>query len=418
MPLHRITNRPAGRAQNIRLPALLAFAILVASGQPGIAQTGSTGALSALEFDEIDHVYTTDAVPPPGSFQQSVALVTPQAPQQAPPQAPPKNRGVFGALSAASSVVGGASSVVASSGEIGRALKVADTAARLAPIANAMGLAGSRRFDALLQAYVLPRVSPTGAVMLQGFLSAQAEYKNRFGSPRTDSSPAAPAAAPLEPYAKGALRHYTLASNGWVRIDDPTTKTIVIIKPDAGKAFTLDPGAQTVRTTEYAHSIPVDGTVNQTASGTASFDDQVEPLGQPAIDGVPVTGYRTRSTIPVTDGGSPCPDTTITSPRSASFHRHRTPSPAANVSPAAQTSDARPCEPKAIAKHTGSQVPSDQLVLYQANTIDKRSAGGGDHYTIVIERGNFREQTTADARTFDIPAGFRQVARRNDEAAT
>jgi len=374
----------------------------------GVARTaeaqGASG-LAAIEFDEIDHVYTTGAVPPPGSFRQNAGqVVQPPASEQ-----PKKNRGILAALGAAGNVLGGASSGVASSGEIGRVLRISDSVARVVPIANAMGLAGARKFDALVQTYVLARVSPTGAVLLQGFLAAQADYKSRFPSTRS-AAPQGPPPAELEPYAKGALRHYTIASNGWVRIDDPATKTIVIIKPDAGKSYVVDTSANTVRVSDYAR--PATGADAGVAGGTgsAAFADQVESLGPTTLDGVSTIGFRTRSTIRVAGAGTTCPDTTITSTRVEYFAPYHVSSDAANTVPAAQAPDSGGCAPKTSARHGGAKIPADQLVMYQANTIDKQTSAGEDHYTMVIERGNLREQTHADPATFEVPPNVRQVA--------
>jgi len=228
--------------------SLLALVVGAAAGGPAAPASGAT--LGALEFDEIDHVYTTEAVPPPGTFRQDAGLVSAQAAAPAPtPEPPRRNSSIFGALSTAGTVLGAASSVVTSSGELGHALNIADGVARLAPLTTAMGMAGGRQFGALLQTYMLPRVSPTGAVMLQGFLSAQAEYKAHFGS--RGPAPQAPSPQQLAPYAKGTIRHYTVAANGWVRVDDPNTKMALIIKPDIGKTYVVDAGSQSVHVGSY-----------------------------------------------------------------------------------------------------------------------------------------------------------------------
>jgi hypothetical protein len=168
-----------------RTTVSLALVCALASclGCPGGAATEIT-APSVIAFDEIDHVYTTENVPPPGSFERDAGQVAPSALAAA---APNKSRGIFGALSAASTMLGGASSVVASSGELGRTIGIADNVMKLAPLTNALGMAGNRRFDALLQTYLLPRVSPSGAIMLSGFLSAQADYNAHFPSARSRS---------------------------------------------------------------------------------------------------------------------------------------------------------------------------------------------------------------------------------------
>jgi hypothetical protein len=388
-----------------RVPvAILALVVAVAGG-PGIPASGA--ALTALEFDEIDHVYTTEAVPQPGTFRQDAGLVSAQTAATAPTTEAPRKRSIFDALGSASTVLGNASSVVGSSGELGRALGIADGVARLAPLTTAMGMAGGRRFDTLLQTYVLPRVSPTGAVMLQGFLSAQADYKTHFGA----RSPGPQAAPPpqLAPYAKGTIRHYTVAANGWVRIDDPSTKISLIIKPDQGKTYVIDGGSQSVHVTTTARASTASTAASGT-SGTAAIDDRVEQLGQTTLDGIPTSGFRTRSTMSVVAGATgTCPDATIVSTRVEYFSGYTIGADAANASPLAHTADASGCDPTSSVKHTGSNVPADRLLLYLANTVEKKTSAGSDRYTVVIERGNLQERTAAAASVFEIPAGFHQV---------
>jgi hypothetical protein len=385
--------------------AILALVVAAAAGGPAAPASGA--ALGALEFDEIDHVYTTEAVPPPGTFRQDAGLVSAQpAAQAAAPEPPRKKNSIFGALSAASTVLGGASSVVASSGELGRALNITDGVARLAPLTTAMGMAGARQFDVLLQTYMLPRVSPTGAVMLQGFLSAQSDYKAHFGS--RGPGPQAPPPEQLAPYAKGTIRHYTVAANGWVRVDDPNNKMALIIKPDVGKTYIVDAGSQTVHVGTYEAASAAGGASAGTA-GTATVDDRVEALGQTTLDGIPAAGFRTRSTMNVAGAGGTCPDATIVSTRLEYFSGYQIGAGTANTSPLAQTGDASGCDPKSSVKHLGSKVPADRLLMYQANTVEKKTATGTDKYTVVIERGNLQERSAADPSAFDVPAGFRRV---------
>jgi hypothetical protein len=364
-----------------------------------VLTTGAAPAgIAIVEFDEIDHVYTTETVPPPGSFQQDAVLVASAAPQQA-AAAPKKPSGVFAVLSNASTVLTGAGSVVAASGEIGRTLQIADSVASVAPIATAMGMAGGKQFDLLLQTYELPRVSPTGAVMLDGFLAAQAELKNRF--PRAQN---APPAEQLVPYAKGALRHYIVAANGWVRINDPATKTVTIIKPDAGKSYVLDGAARTYRASDYAAGTDA----RPTPGATAAVEDAVQSLGIATLDGVATAGFKTHSTMRVVSTGAACTASTISSTRVEYFAPYRIVSGAANQSPAGQRqSDG--CEPAATVKHIGGSVPADQLVMYTSNTVERTTASGTDRYTIVIERGNVQEKISGDQSPFEIPAGYRQI---------
>jgi hypothetical protein len=379
--------------------AIVLTLVLSAGVAPASAADPAPATLAIVEFDEIDHIYTTEAVPPPGSFQQDAALVAPSVPVKSAAAAPQKASGVFAALTNASTILNGAGSVVAASGEIARTLQIADDVAKVAPIATAMGMAGGKRFDTLLQTYMLPRVSPTGAVMLDGFLAAQAELKNRF--PRAQN---APPAEQLVPYAKGALRHYTVAANGWVRINDPATKTITIIKPDAGKSYVLDGAARTYHASDFVR----DADTRATSGATAAVEDTVQSLGIATLDGVTTAGFKTHSTMRVVSEGTTCTAATISSTRVEYFAPYRVAPGAANRSPAGQRQSGG-CEPAATVKHAGGIVPADQLVMYSANTVEKTTASGTDRYTMVIERGNVQERVSGDGSPFEIPAGYRQT---------
>lgn len=383
-----------------RIAHAVVLAVALSAGIVSVSAAGATpGGLAVVEFDEIDHIYTTEVVPPPGSFQQDAALVAPAPPpQQA--AAPKKPSGVFGALSTASTVLGGATAVIGASGEIARTLRIADDVAKVTPIATAMGMVGGKQFDLLLKTYTLPRVSPTGAVMLDGFLAAQAELKNRF--PRAQG---APPPEQLVPYAKGQLRHYTVAANGWVRINDPSTKTILIIKPDAGKSYVLDGAARTYHASDYTRDTAADAT---SANSTAAVSDRVEALGAATLDGVTTAGFRTRSSLKLAADGTNCTAATITSTRVEYFAPYRIASGAANSSPVGQRQGSG-CEPAATVTHAGGKVPADQLIMYTANTVEKTTTAGSERYTMVIERGNLTERVSADGSPFEIPSGYRQT---------
>lgn len=393
--------------RRLRTARAVVLAVALSAGvAPVSAAVSASTSLAIVEFDEIDHVYTTETVPSPGSFQQDAVLVAPASPPaQAAAAAPRKPSGVFGALSNASAILGGAGSVIAASGEIARTLRIADDVARVSPIATAMGMAGGKQFDLLLKTYTLPRVSPTGAVMLDGFLAAQGEMKNRF--PRAQG---APPPEQLVPYAKGSLRHYVVAANGWVRINDPATKTIVIIKPDAGKSYVLDGVARTYHASDYANDAAPGGPAagGPAAGSRAAVSDRVESLGMATLDGIATVGFRTRSSMRLTSDGATCTAATITSTRVEYFAPYRIPSGAANSSPVSQRQTSG-CEPAVTVNHAGGIVPTDQLVIYTANTVEKTTDSGSERYTMVIERGNLTERVSADGSPFEIPSGYRQT---------
>jgi hypothetical protein len=103
-----------------------------------------------------------------------------------------------------------------------------------------------------------------------------------------------------------------------------------------------------------------------------------------------------------------CAAATITSTRIEYFAPYRLTFRAANESPGGQRLSGG-CDPTVSVKHAGSTVPADQLVVYQANTVEKTTAAGSERYTMVIERGNLAERTSADSSLFEIPSGYRQT---------
>lgn len=160
----------------------------------------------------------------------------------------------------------------------------------------------------------------------------------------------------------------------------------------------------------YARSAPPAESAGDGKSGTAAIDDRIEPIGQTTFGGIAATGFRTRSTMRASGAGTSCAHSTITSTRIEYFAPYRIASDAANALPATQTADAGGCQPASSVAHTGTTIPNDRLLIYQANTIDKNTPTGADRYTIVIEHGNFLELSSAATSAFDIPADFQQVA--------
>lgn len=396
------------RCSQIAAATLACVAVVSATAQRSAA-TAEVTTPSVISFDEIDHVYTNGAIPQLGSFADDAAAIAPAAAAAGAPAAPKRSR-FLDALSGASVVLSGAASVVSSSGEIGRLLGVADAVGRIVPIADGMGLAGSRRFDTLLQTYLLPRVSPTGTVLLANFLSAQNDFKSRFPNQRA-AAPQNPAPERLVAYARGMLRHYTIGANGWVRIDEPGGTTTLIVKPDLGKSYLLDSKSRSVRTADYG--LPETGAAaNGTVSnGSAAVVERVESLGEVAVDGITAAGFKTLASVRISGGDGRCAGAILKSTRVEYFAPLRIASDAANVSPAARAATGGGCEPTGHVSRNGAKVPVNRLLLYQANTVDRSGPSGTDRYTLVIERGNLRELSSAAGSAFDIPSEYRSVAR-------
>jgi len=217
--------------------------------------------------DDIDHVYTNGNT------------------------AAPKRSRFFDTLSGASGIFSGVARSAVSS--------VLPTAlGRSSPIANGMGLAGSRRFDTLLQTYLLPRVSPTGTVLPSDFLNAQNEFKNSFPNARTRVGQQ-PAPERLVSYARGTLRYYTIGANGWVRIEEPGGATTLIVKLDLGKTYLMDPVSRSVRIGAYGRPEAASASTAAASDGTAAVVERVESLGEADVDGVISAGFKTHANVHV-----------------------------------------------------------------------------------------------------------------------
>lgn len=165
-----------------------------------------------------------------------------------------------------------------------------------------MGLAGSRRFDTLLQTYLLPRVSPTGTVLPSDFLNAQNEFKNSFPNARTYARTRVgqqPAPERLVSYARETLRYYTIGANGWVRIEEPGGATTLIVKLDLGKTYLMDPVSRSVRIGAYGRPEAASASTAAASDGTAAVVERVESLGEADVDGVISAGFKTPASVHV-----------------------------------------------------------------------------------------------------------------------
>ena len=366
-----------------------------------------------VTFDEIDHVYASGDVPPPGAFDQSLRAIAHVSAQ-------PRKRGflegTLRGLSVAGTQLDNAVSIVGASGQIGQTLHIAAGAAALAPVANAMGLAGQGRLDTLLQTYVLPRVSPSGAQLLSGYLAAQQETAGRYPhAPSAVATATTPAAGPspaADPYARGSLRTYTVASTGRVRIDDSDERVAIVFAPDVGKTYAIDDGNRTVHVTPYDPSFARSASAVPQSAGASrdpALTSRVEPLPAMTLGQTPATGFRTHVVMNVPAGGGACTQAIVTSDRVEYFAPIRIASTAANSSPFAPSDVRDSCAPTGAVVATGTPIPADQLLVYQANTIERTTSAGDERYTLVIERGNLRTATTAPSGVFEIPEGYRQI---------
>jgi len=394
-----------------KLVAAFAMATIVSSNVAGADDAAAAPAV--VTFDEIDHVYADGAVaPPPGSFDRSLQQV-------AHPARPRKHGFLDGALhglSVAGTQVENVSNIVGASGQIGQTMHLASGAATLMPVGSAMGLAGRGRLDTLVQAYVLARVSPSGAQLLSGYLAAQQAAAGRSShAPGAVASRPTPSAVPAQAddvYTRGSLRTYTIASTGRVRIDDPAARLAIVFAPDVGKTYAIDDGNRTVHVTPYDPSVsgsPSAAAHPATAQRTPALRSHVEPMPPTTLGQTNAAGFHTHVVMNVPANSGTCTKATVTSDRVEYFAPIRIASTAANSSPFEPSDSRDACAPTGAVVATGAKVPADELLLYQANAIERTTSAGSERYTLVIERGNVRTAATAPTGIFEIPDGYRQI---------
>jgi hypothetical protein len=398
---------------SVREKLIAAFAIAAIIAPNATRADDAVATPNVVTFDEIDHVYANGNVPPPGAFETSLRGVAHTG------ERPHKRGFLDGALhglTVAGTQLDNATSIVGSSGQLGQTLHIASGAAALAPVASAMGLAGRGQLDTLVQSYVLPRVSPSGAQLLSGYLAAQQEVAARYPHASSNVAPAptpsAVATQADDAYARGSLRTYTIASTGRVRIDDPDERLAIVFAPDIGKTYAIDDGNRTVHVTPYDASLAGPAPVAPrpaSSSGKAGLRSSVEPLPATTLGDTNASGYRTHVVMNVTASGGACTKATVTSDRVEYFAPIRVASTAANSSPFAPSDVRDACAPAGRVVATGPHIPADELLLYQANTIERTTSAGSQRYTLLIERGNLRTETTAPSGTFEIPEGYRQI---------
>ena len=357
--------------KDVNIVRLLILALTIAASDvPAGAQEVTAPAVFA--FDEIDHVYSPGAaLPPPDSFDQDLREVVHT---NASPAARKKSflQGAMQTLNVAGTQLNNAVSIVGSSGTIGQTLNIANGAAAMAPIANMMGLAGTGKIGVLLQTYLLPNVSPSGAQLLSDFLTARSDAMSRY--PRTALATATET-PDLATYGHGSLRKYSLASNGWVRIDDPDAHVYVVLEPDVGKIVAVDDANRTIRIVAYDTVLASPLAVNG-KNGTPLVTSKRDALGTKALARTSAEGFHTHVIMHVAADNHGCAQATVTSDRVEYFAPIKVPSAAANTAPLAPTGTHDDCVPAGGIASSGAAPPADQLLLYQANTVERKTAGG------------------------------------------
>ena len=195
----------------------------------------------------------------------------------------------------------------------------------------------------------------------------------------------------------GTLKHYTFY-NGMERIDDVAGQTAQIIQPQQNRTIELD-------MVEKRYSIQAMGSdmlsqlAARSAGGTYTLTgtEAVAPLPATTIAGTNVTGYTIDRNIQIAVTGQCGTNTSehvVTTAYFASF-----PSPHGASTYMDELS--QKCTKDDRMTHQGPAAPSDRLAVFQ------RIAFPDKHVEIVMERGNVREATAADAPLFEIPAGYR-----------
>ncbi|GAC1418498.1 MAG: hypothetical protein NVSMB5_09930 [Candidatus Velthaea sp.] len=378
--------------------ATAAALVLFSGGALAHAEQPVGGSSAGIAFDEIDRVVPGAADAAPGNFERDVALIGNAGLPVAAPQPKPK-RGIMGALGSAGAMLGGLSTVVNAGGSLSTALGIAEFGQQIAPVANILGLTGSANWGGLVQQYMLPQMSPSLVPYVSGYLSAQSAVKSAFGRPATAS---APDAAALQQYSTGTLKHYAVTSNGWVRIEDASSGRVVINRPDERKSYALDPATKTYSVTDLTHE--PDGAAVQPGAAQALLSETTEPLGPAKIAGIDAAGYRTDAAVTISGASGTCKNATYRSRRVEYVTTMADPAAASRAS--ALPTATGGCAPTTVVRRNGPQIPSNKLLLYMANTIDKDDGTGAPTVTMIEERGNVRPLGASEGASFSIPQDY------------
>ena len=355
------------------LPAAFAVACAL-SAHPGI----SNAATENIAYDEIVRFAITATPPPPGSFAADYATLT--SPQSTAQTAAPK-RGLFGGID-----LRGLAHSVAGGTDPGSA--VGDVANQ--SISNAKDAAIDNAIDGMLANAVRP------------------------------------VARQFESLANGRLEHHAFYRT-WERVDDVAANTATILKCDRHRRIVLDLARKTYRIEDPSAPVsagapPSRGCTGQQTTmapgtGTLSVTSDNVALGSQTIDGVQATGVRSTNAIAIENATGSCKNGSFTVSSTAYYAPYRAPRPYCPLPAAlrhpyspselATSSDPSGCHLRPYVRvRSAATAPSGRLALYELLSMNAGQDAGSHPMSFVIERGNVRSLSSADAGLFDIPPGF------------
>ncbi len=224
--------------------------------------------------------------------------------------------------------------------------------------------------------------------------------------------------------------------NGWERTDDPGQQSATITKPQQHQIIYLDLKNKTYRiedTTVHPISFtppPYERPQGQSGSpppspqpGTAKVKITVSTtsLGTKVVGGQQADGYKYDFKIASTQATGSCTNGTFETAMIIWDSRLPEPKLASVAGPSMTKRPPAPnpelgsfkmgCKPTITARtHIGTSQPSNRLAMWELVALNagaqtsQGSASGG--FSTMIERGNVKTLSPADASLFEIPAGF------------
>jgi hypothetical protein len=196
-------------------------------------------------------------------------------------------------------------------------------------------------------------------------------------------------------------------------------KTYYITSPSSGN-ITLPPSQPTQPRPQQSMPPPQPGTANVVITVTT------KSIGSLDIGGANADGYQMSFKIVSTNATGSCSNGTFETNSTEYVTSYPEPHivwPSKNITPAMKAMMSRPpelqsfkpgCTPKIKTEtHIGPTAPSGRLIAWQMISIGGSAMAQGQQVGgsagMVLERGDIKQLTSADAGTFAPPAGFTQV---------
>jgi hypothetical protein len=196
-------------------------------------------------------------------------------------------------------------------------------------------------------------------------------------------------------------------SGQWTRVDYPRLRSATISKPEQGLEVVLNLAARTYREQRTKPQDNVE-TYMVSAADEVQFHYNSAPttreLGSSTIVGVPARGYQTEAAFTASRPIGRCTAGTHVLKELEYVAVDLTDPDPAETAPAPRSPAREACLPSSAASHR----EPGRLVLFRATALSGNGPKGD--MTYVLERGNLRSLTEADASQFSVPDTFTRAS--------